>query len=308
MGDFGGKLRQARERRGISLRQIAAATKISVGVLEALERNDISKLPGGIFSRAFVRSYATEVGLDPDETVRDFLAEFPGESTAAAHAVGGPAAPPHHAPAHHVTHGPGEVSTVAPDESQFESQQRMASVVLRLLLFSIPIALVILYFSMRGGAPPPAPGVEAAPPSSPPPQNPVPPAAVTATPPTAATRPAAPETKPKPVPPAPAPAPPAAPAETATPPSAEAEPLTIELRPTAECWVSVAVDGVPAFSRTMQAGEREARSFREEVVLTVGNGAACEFLLNGRQARPLGGEGEARKVRITRQNLTAYLP
>ena len=68
MEDFGGKLRQARERRGISLRQIAASTKISAAALEALERNDISRLPGGIFSRAFVRSYAAEVGLDPDAT------------------------------------------------------------------------------------------------------------------------------------------------------------------------------------------------------------------------------------------------
>ncbi len=79
MHDFGGKLRQAREARGISLRQIAANTKISVGALEALERNDISKLPGGIFSRAFVRSYATEVGLDPEETVADFLERFQAE-------------------------------------------------------------------------------------------------------------------------------------------------------------------------------------------------------------------------------------
>ena len=76
MSDFGGKLRQAREGRGISLRQIAANTKISVAVLEALERNDVSKLPGGIFSRAFVRSYASEIGLDPDETVREFLERF----------------------------------------------------------------------------------------------------------------------------------------------------------------------------------------------------------------------------------------
>ena len=60
MDDFGGKLRQARERRGISLRQIAASTKISAAALEALESNDISKLPGGIFSRAFVRSYASK--------------------------------------------------------------------------------------------------------------------------------------------------------------------------------------------------------------------------------------------------------
>ena len=58
MTDFGGKLRQAREARGISFRQIAASTKISVAALEALERNDVSKLPGGIFSRSFVRSYA----------------------------------------------------------------------------------------------------------------------------------------------------------------------------------------------------------------------------------------------------------
>src|SRR4029077_1499306 len=76
MDDFGGKLRQARERRGISLRQIAAITKISAAALEGLERNDISKLPGGIFSRAFVRSYAAEIGLDPDDTVREFLDRF----------------------------------------------------------------------------------------------------------------------------------------------------------------------------------------------------------------------------------------
>ena len=69
--DFGSKLREARERRGISLRQIANATKISVRALEALERNDISRLPGGIFSRAFVRSYAVEVGLDAEATIQD---------------------------------------------------------------------------------------------------------------------------------------------------------------------------------------------------------------------------------------------
>src|SRR5512142_269184 len=87
MDDFGGKLRQARERRGISLRQIAASTKISAAALEALERNDISTLPGGIFSRAFVRSYASEVGLDPDDTVREFLERFNQEPPPSAEAV-----------------------------------------------------------------------------------------------------------------------------------------------------------------------------------------------------------------------------
>lgn len=81
--DFGSRMRHAREQRGVSLRTIADATKISVGVLEALERNEISRLPGGIFSRAFVRSYAAEVGLDPEQTVRDFLSQFPHESVTA---------------------------------------------------------------------------------------------------------------------------------------------------------------------------------------------------------------------------------
>jgi cytoskeleton protein RodZ len=87
MHDFGGKLRQARERRGISLRQIAEKTRISVAALEALERDDISRLPGGIFSRAFVRSYAIEVGLDPDPTVDEFIERFNQEPPPTAAAV-----------------------------------------------------------------------------------------------------------------------------------------------------------------------------------------------------------------------------
>src|SRR5437667_12455801 len=83
--DFGSKLREARERRGISLRQIANATKIAVAVLEALERNDISRLPGGIFGRAFVRSYAVEVGLDPERTIQEFITQFPLDSVVAGH-------------------------------------------------------------------------------------------------------------------------------------------------------------------------------------------------------------------------------
>src|ERR1700674_2540932 len=84
-GDFGRKLRDARERRGVTLRQIANATKISVRVLEALERNDISRLPGGIFSRAFVRSYAVEIGLDPEAIIQEFIAQFPHDSVTAGH-------------------------------------------------------------------------------------------------------------------------------------------------------------------------------------------------------------------------------
>ncbi len=81
--DFGTRMKDAREKRGVSLREIADSTKISVGFLEALERNDIGRLPGGIFSRSFVRSYALEIGVDPEQAVRDFIVQFPDDSVTA---------------------------------------------------------------------------------------------------------------------------------------------------------------------------------------------------------------------------------
>jgi cytoskeletal protein RodZ len=69
---FGENLRRERELRGISLHEIAEATKISVRFLQALEqdRNDI--LPGGIFPRAFVKQYARHIGLDAERVAAEF--------------------------------------------------------------------------------------------------------------------------------------------------------------------------------------------------------------------------------------------
>jgi hypothetical protein len=75
--DFGAWLRDARERAGLSLDDIAASTKVGRGLLTALERNDLSRWPAGIFRRAFVRTYAGLVGLDPDVAVAVFLRAFP---------------------------------------------------------------------------------------------------------------------------------------------------------------------------------------------------------------------------------------
>ena len=74
---FGPRLRQERERQQISLQAIAESTKISRSLLEALERDDVSRWPTGIFRRAFVRSYAQAIGLDADEIVREFSERFP---------------------------------------------------------------------------------------------------------------------------------------------------------------------------------------------------------------------------------------
>jgi cytoskeletal protein RodZ len=50
-----------------------------VSTFEALERGQVSRLPGGIYRRAIVRAFAREVGLDPEETLQAFLAQHPDE-------------------------------------------------------------------------------------------------------------------------------------------------------------------------------------------------------------------------------------
>jgi len=99
MADVGTRLREARERGGIPLRQIAERTKISVASLEAIERGDTARLPGGIFGRSFVRSYAAEVGLDPDAMVREFLDQFSEDPRFAALSGAEPAERPGSPPA-----------------------------------------------------------------------------------------------------------------------------------------------------------------------------------------------------------------
>jgi transcriptional regulator with XRE-family HTH domain len=74
---FGARLRQRREQQQIALTTIAEQTKIKLSLLEALERDDLSRWPEGIFRRAFVRAYAHAVGLEPDVIVREFLDAYP---------------------------------------------------------------------------------------------------------------------------------------------------------------------------------------------------------------------------------------
>jgi cytoskeletal protein RodZ len=91
--DIGTRLREARERQGKSLGAVAQATKIASMHLEALESNRFSGLPGGIFARAFVRTYARELGLEPDPLVAEFVQRCPGAAPESLEALEA-AAPP----------------------------------------------------------------------------------------------------------------------------------------------------------------------------------------------------------------------
>ena len=74
---FGPRLRRERERRRITLDEVAEATRVSADLFEAMENNDFSRWPSGIFARAFVRDYARYLGLDADAVVDEFCRHFP---------------------------------------------------------------------------------------------------------------------------------------------------------------------------------------------------------------------------------------
>jgi cytoskeleton protein RodZ len=285
---FGGRLRDARERRGVSLRQIASATKISVAVLEALERDDISKLPGGIFGRAFVRSYAVEVGLDPETTIQDFITQFPNDSVTAGHPT----------------------SDRGEDQVAFEGDRRSAATFLWLMAISIPLVAGLLYFATLGRRSAAATSPQA-----------VGPAADIPSPAEAATRPAPPvATISPPAQPPPtgtsgpavsdvvAAAPPT-PVTDATVPAASpaGDLLAVALTVKRPCWVSVTVDGQKSIERLLKPGEQQALTVRRDIVLTAGDASAIALQFNGADARPLGKPGEVITARFTLANYKDFL-
>jgi len=71
------RLRAARERSGVTLAQISDRTKVPVSAWSAMEENDFSRWPSGVFARAYMRDYATICGLDPKETVDEFCRLYP---------------------------------------------------------------------------------------------------------------------------------------------------------------------------------------------------------------------------------------
>ena len=77
MDSFGSRLKYERERRQIALKSIAESTKISLALLEGLERDDVSRWPSGIFRKSFIRSYAEAIGLKPDVVAREFVERYP---------------------------------------------------------------------------------------------------------------------------------------------------------------------------------------------------------------------------------------
>ena len=298
--DFGTHLRLAREKRGMTLQQIAATTKISARVLASLERNDISILPGGIFSRAFVRSYAREIGLDPDATVEMFVESFPTESA------------------------PEAAPTAAPEDFvEFESGRKVATTLLQLLGLSVVVVVaVLIYFNFRGSSkaatPPESPRPAATPARTTEPSPPpvIPPAGdavaqpstdLNVTPPLDSTTTVPSNTAPANAAAAPGTAQPAGTDSAAPTTPSSTAPLRVTLTTKSPCWVSMTVDGTRTVARIVQPGERLSFESHGEVVLNVGDAGAVSLTINEAPAKPLGAPGAVVTTRITTDNYRSLL-
>jgi len=314
--DFGAFLREARERANIPLRTIATTTKISMPLLEALERNDVARLPGGIFLRAFVRAYAKEVGLDPDDTVRRFIARFPDAA----------------ATEERTEHEPARPQPVLGDEPA-------TSRAWRVIVWSLPLVLLIVYFGFGGrfswlrqlklSAPKAEQQAEQAPPA---PDTPVlttpalvPPADPNASTPAGTSMPPArPEAEAAAashatLPPnggaIPAdavqantvPAQPAArPSETITATATEGR-FSVTLVPRGRCWVNVRSNGKIVFSSTMNPGDRQTLVLGGNVSLTVGDAGALSMEIDGKPAKPIGSPGQVKTLLMNAQNIKDFI-
>lgn len=73
--ETGTKLQQARIGKGLTLADISNATKMSSHVLQLIETNNFARLPGGLLTRGYLRAFAREVGLNPEQIVNEYRAE-----------------------------------------------------------------------------------------------------------------------------------------------------------------------------------------------------------------------------------------
>lgn len=72
MPSFGENLRREREMRAVTLEEMSETTKISVRLLRALEQDRFAELPGGVFTRSFIRAYAQYLGLDEEHVLSEY--------------------------------------------------------------------------------------------------------------------------------------------------------------------------------------------------------------------------------------------
>lgn len=154
----GGYIREQRQRRGLSIEQLAAATKIPASSLRLLESDDFGALPGPVFVKGFLRCCTRALGL-PSETVMELLYERERVALHARRQQQRPSSPSGETDATHTPKLPPRIKVKerpAPDggvvRSALSSLPR-ANTILWLVVLAFIAVLVMAAFNLAGGSP-----------------------------------------------------------------------------------------------------------------------------------------------------------
>jgi cytoskeletal protein RodZ len=265
MASVGDKLRRERLRRGLQLAQISSELKIPTRLLEAIEEERFERLPGGVFTKSFVRQYARALGLDEDQMAAEagHLIESPFAIETLLHANFD--APIHVPP----------VEGLSGKRFSWFSWMPAAAVVIAVMLLCS-----VVYSRWQHNKD-----------------------AIASNPETSTTQPLitdpqpAPETSAEPVPPPEASPESDAAAGEPTTPSNDA--VRVELMAKENVWVSARAGGKILFSGTLTANETRTVEANGTLLLRVGNAGAVAVTLNGKSIGALGAPGQPRTVQFT---------
>ena len=331
VGEFGDTFRKERERKGISLEDVSNVTKISARMLRAIEEEHFDQLPGGVFNKGFVRTYAKHLGLNDDEAVASYLAclrraQLDAQATwdpQARHAgQGGPnerGKSPHTQEEELPELQLPRAEHVAPPRRDYSERREAIPWRLLALVILVVVLTAILLHRNSGSARPqaatstglaatPAPQTTPSAEASPPPV----PAAPARTQPSSAAsgspRSSA-MSSPSPTsaqPPASAPVKAVADGADITnktvdlqnpePAATSTAPLTLVIRASEDSWISVSADGESVLHETLIAPAHTTVRAARRIVLRVGNAAGISFVWNGQEIPAQGVEGEVKAL------------
>jgi cytoskeleton protein RodZ len=285
MESLGEVLKKTRERKGLSTRQVAEETRISVRYIEALEAGRYKELPGGMYNRAFLRNYADYLGLDTQSVLASFdtAATPPAEKTARAR-----------------SHPPHESRDLRPNPLLIWSVMLGLSVVGLFLSRHWISGVFSPYFARPASPPAPAAGEQASRVDAPPATLPPSASGAGATPQDESATQAAggevPQTAPASV-------------QTAggTDETVPPKPLRLRFEVLEKCWVSVNSDGNRVLVKLLEPGDTQSFDAGDRFYIVLGNAGGVRLKLNDRPAKPLGKPGEVVKVLITVQNVADFL-
>ncbi|HVX67810.1 MAG TPA: RodZ domain-containing protein [Bryobacteraceae bacterium] len=300
MLSIGDRLRRERLRRGLDIDQLAEQTKINAAMLEAIEADDLDRLPGSFFTRSFVRQYAKALELDDEEFETELKRVTGGEE---------PAVPEFPVPSADLGLPP-----VTPGVSSHgRSHHSLSSLIAFVLIVAACTGIYTLWQKSRDdsreearrsaaahqnqAASKPAPPPQAAPPAAQP-------AAGTPGETVAAQTP---EAAPAQAPPAESAAPTPAPETPAAAP-AETGPVAVQVHTTAEAWMRVTADGVNLYTGLLQPNESRNFAGKERMSILFGDPSAVEVTWNGKAVGTIGPQGKPRVVQFTPQSYRIVNP